>query len=208
MSRWMMLATVVACALAAGPTTKPAAATKPAPPPAPARVRDGVVNGGVRFLVPADWQVAERNADGFSVWYRLPGDRAVVSMLVTQQKQGIPVHDVAVRQQMGKALVAMIGDDLKKNNLDVIDAPKLENDDRFMCKIHERYKDHGAVVDAVHMYRGIGLNLVSVRAALKSDEKDEPAAKAIHEAGALMLMSVTVGPADPKIVRPVKKADE
>jgi hypothetical protein len=47
------------------------------------------------------------------------------------------------------------------------------------------------------------LNLVGVMVA--ADTGDKAVAKAVHDAGALMLMSVNLGAVDPKIVRPVKK---
>jgi hypothetical protein len=65
--------------------------------------------------------------------------------------------------------------------------------------MHERYKDGDITYDRVHFYRGIGFNLIDVAVTAVTDDKE--VAKKLHDAGATMLMSVTTGPADPKIVR-------
>ena len=191
----IFLLTLAVCSLAAVPATKPVTP--------PARVRDGLVNGSIRFLVPAEWELADRGANGTSVGYRLPEEKGGVVMLVTQQKEGIPVNDARVRAQLIKFVLDNAAADLKARNKEVIDAPKVESDARFMAKIHERFKDGDTTIDAVHLYRAVGLNLVSVTASASTDDKAE--AKVIHDAGALMLMSVTVGPPDPKMIRPLKK---
>lgn len=192
----LLLALAIA-SIAAAPTTKPTTA--------PARVRDGLVNGSVRFLVPAEWELFQRGAEGLSVGYLLPDEKGRAIMLVTQQAEGIPLNDGRVKQQMAKFVLEHDIQDLKDRKMEIIDAPKLEPDARFMIKVHERFKDGETTVDAVHLYRGIGLNLVSVTVSANTDDKDQ--AKRIHDAGALMLLSVNLGPQDKRIPRALPKKD-
>jgi len=192
----LLLALAIA-SIAAAPTTKPATA--------PARVRDGLVNGSVRFLVPAEWELFQRGAEGLSVGYLLPDEKGRAIMLITQQAEGIPLNDGRAKQQMAKFVLEHDIQDLKDRKMEIIDAPKLEPDARFMIKVHERFKDGETTVDAVHLYRGIGLNLVSVTVSANTDDKDE--AKRIHDAGALMLLSVNLGPQDKRIPRPLPKKE-
>jgi hypothetical protein len=197
--RILVTALAVLC-LAAGPTTKPASATAPA-----ARVRDGLVNGSVRFLIPADWDIVGRADDGFSVVYHTPDHLGVVSVLITQQKEAIPQHNAAVYAQMRKTILDWDNQDLKNRKVEVIDAPKVEPDDRFMLRVHERFKDGDHPLDVLHIYRGIGLNLVGVTVAASTEDKAQ--AKQVHEAAALLLMSVNLGAPDPKIIRPLTKKE-
>jgi hypothetical protein len=200
MKRFLLLG-LLTCCVAAGPATRPV--TKPAT--APVRVRDGLVNGSVRFLVPADWEIAERADNGFQVAYHTPDGVGTISILITQQQEAMPQHNAALRAQMQKVILGWDNDDLAKRKVEVIDAPKVETDDRFMLRVHERYKDGEHVLDVVHLYRAIGLNLVGVMVAAGTEDK--AVAKGIHDAGALILMSVNLGARDPKIVRPVKKEE-
>jgi hypothetical protein len=65
-----------------------------------------------------------------------------------------------------------------------------------------RFKDEGHVLRAMHAYRGAGFNVVGVTASVPGEDAAE--AKAIHDTAATMLLSVTSGLADPKLMRPVK----
>src|SRR5438105_9011001 len=85
----------------AAPTTRPATAPAPA-----ARVRDGLVNGSIRFLVPADWEIDERGESRLAVKYKLPEDRGSVTVQVNQQEQGIPQDNAGVRRQVTQAVLA------------------------------------------------------------------------------------------------------
>jgi hypothetical protein len=184
--------------VAAGPATKPATT-------APARVRDGLVNGSVRFLVPADWDIVSRAPDGFSVVYHTGDHLGVVSVLITQQKEAIPQHNAAVHAQMQKTILDWDNQDLKNRKVEVIDPPKVERDDRFMLRVHERFKDGDHMLDVLHIYRGVGLNLVGVTVAAATEDKVD--AKRVHEGAALLLMSVNLGAPDPKIIRPLTKKE-
>ena len=190
------LLTLLIASIAAAPATKPAA---------PARVRDGLINGSVRFLVPADWQLSDRAANGMSVTYGFPEEKGEIVMVVTQQSEAIPANDGRVKQQLAKFVLEQDNAALKARKMEIIDAPKLEPDARFMLKIHERFKDGETTVDAVHLYRGVGVNLVSVTVSVNTEDKDE--AKRFHDAGALMLLSVNLGPQDKRIIRPLPKKE-
>jgi hypothetical protein len=197
MTRVLLLG-LMACCVAAGPTTRPATS-------APVRVRDGLVNGSVRFLVPADWEIVSRTDNGFNVVYRTGDEVGTISILITQQQDAIPQHNARVLAQMKETILKWDNDDLKTRKVEVIDAPKVERDDRFMLKVHERFKDKEHMLDVIHIYRGIGLNLVGVTVAASTEDKD--VAKKVHDAASLMLMSVSLAAPDPKIVRPVKKQE-
>jgi hypothetical protein len=72
----------------------------------------------------------------------------------------------------------------------------VEKDDRFMCRVRVRFKDGSRTYDVTHFYRGLGINLLAVNSAAYTDDPEH--AKEIHDAGALMIQSVTTGPPNPK----------
>ena len=206
---YRMLLPVFVWCIAAGPATKPlfpGGTTKPATQPAsaPARVRDGLLGGSVRFLVPSQWRLFDRKEDQTQVFYHPSPEVGTVSVMVTPQGSVIRANDPATRDRIAQTLLGLINKDLATRSVQVVSKPRLESDDRFFIKIHERYTDGDYLLDVVHMYRVVGFNLVSVRVSFQNDAKDEERAKAVHEAGAMVLMSVTTGAKDSKIVREVK----
>jgi hypothetical protein len=202
MKRIMMLLVAALC-VGAGPTTKPTATTRPAnKPAAPQRVRDGMMEGKIRFLVPASWELIERADNGIGVRYKLPDEKGTVGMMVTVQKQAMPNDHAGLREQMGQALLKSVKKNLEERKLEVVDPPKLERDEAFMAKVRYRVREEGEVVDGMHAYRAVGIYLMNIASSAVTADKEE--AKAMHETASLMLMSVTTGPADAKIMRPVK----
>jgi hypothetical protein len=196
--RFALVGAVVLSCLAADtlpPLPKPstrAAATQRLP----GRVRDTLVNGSVRFLVPKDWELADKSADGMNAKYNLPDGEGSVSLLVTQQADLVPANHPKLKQQLTNYVLAKVDEDLKNRHGEVIDAAKVETDARFMTRVHVRFKEGDTVNDVVHVYRGLGINLLSVNATALTD--DPAKAKAVHEAGALLLQSVTLGAPDKK----------
>jgi hypothetical protein len=206
MRRLIVMACAAVC-LGAGPAAAP---PKPGAKPAataPTRVRDGLVNGALRYLVPPEWEITERGADRMTVFYRHKPERAHYSMQVTQQAQGIPQNDARFKKQMVETILNFANEDLKRRKVEVLDPPTVERDDRFLLRVHERFKEGDTIVDVIHIYRGLGLNLVSLTSSTSSEEANQ--VKAVHAAGEMVLLSASLANQDPKVVRPVNaKKDE
>lgn len=185
------------------PTTRPAGTTATTQPAgkAPERVRDALLKGMVRYLVPADWTLVGRSDDGLNAYYKLPENKALVSLAVTPQPAPFPAITPAIRQKMSASVLGAVTADLKKRKAEVVDPPKLEHDDAFVAKVVYRFKEEGHVVRAMHAYRGAGFNVIGVTASVPDGDADD--ARAVNDAAAMVLLSVTSGPADPKLMRPV-----
>ena len=201
-----ILLSVLCCCLGAGPTptTRPGPATHPTS--APARVKDAMLNGALRYLVPADWQLVRRTDDGLNVTYMLPQKQGAVSLVVTPQRGAFPKGNVGLKQRMAQSVLKAVNDDLARRKVEVIDRPKLEPDDAFVARVAYRFKEGDATVRAMHAYRAIGTVVVSVTSALTIEDAAE--AQGVHDEAATMLLGVTSGPANPNLMRPVPiKAD-
>jgi hypothetical protein len=196
---------VLCCCLGAGPapTTRPSATTRPTT--ASARVRDAMLKGSLRYLVPADWELVRRSDDGLNVAYMLPEKRGVVSLVVTPQHGAFPKGNAALKQIMARSVLKAVNDDLAKRKVEILDPPKLEPDDAFVARVAYRFKEGDATIRAMHAYRAVGVVVVSVTSALTIEDPAE--AKAVHDESAKMLLSVAAGPADPKLMRPVVKQE-
>jgi len=185
--RPLLILALTTAAFAADLPPKPA--TKPTSQPA--RIRESLMNGAIRFLIPEDWEPIERTEDGKLAKYTLPDGQSNVALLVTQQEQAVPHNHPKLRQQLVQYCLAMAEQDVKNRGADLIEPVKVEKDDRFMARVRVRVREGGRTVDSVHFYRGVGINLLSVNANAYTD--DPKAAKETHEAGALLLLGVTTG---------------
>jgi hypothetical protein len=196
-TRTILVASLLLTCVAADRLIKPA--TRPTTRAAasqPARVRDSLVNGSVRYLIPKDWELVQKAENGMQASYTLPDGQGVASLLITQQETGVPHTNSRLRQQLVKYLLDKVAEDIKNRGADVVEAAKVEKDERFMARVRVRFRDSGEMLDVVHLFRGVGINLVNVTVAANSEDPAE--GKEIHDAGALMLLSVTTGPPDRK----------
>jgi len=178
------------------PKAKPAPATRPAATSVPARVRDSLVNGSVRYLVPREWERLGRAEEDKQAQYRISEDFGIVSILVTQQDAAVPHANPGLRKQLTEYCLAKVEQDLKDRGAKVIQPATVEKDDRFMARVRVRFKDGRKTFDVTHFYRGVGINLLSVTSTAHTDDPAE--AREVHDAGGLMILSVTLGPPNPK----------
>src|SRR5687768_16104845 len=159
------------------PLPPPKPVTKPATRPAPERIRESLVNGSIRYLIPKDWEPIEKAENGMQARY-------------------VPNNHPRLRQRLVQYLHEMAEKDVKTRGAELVEGPKEEKDARFLARVRVRLKDGGKVQDSVHIYRGLGINLLSVNAVASTENPAE--VKAVHDAGALMLLSVTTGAPDRK----------
>jgi len=202
------LSVIVACALvtilahAAPPATQPAtrpvrpttaraAATKPA-----AKQRFALVNGAVKFMVPADWTEKERSSDDMTVTFSSPDGLATLYVHVKPQEYPIPQNNERFREMMKNNIIAAMKKQEEASHVTALYGPKSETDDRFLLRIHDTIREGHVIFDEVHLYRGAGLNLLTVMTAVKSDDKD--VAKPYHKVGEETCLSIVQGAADRK----------
>ena len=177
------------------PPPKAKTATNPATS-VPARVRDSLVNGSVRYLVPREWERLGRADEDKQAQYRISEDFGIVAILVTQQDAAVPHANPGLRKQLTEYCLAKVEEDLKDRGAKVIQPATVEKDDRFMARVRVRFKDGSKAFDVTHFYRGLGINLLSVTSTAHTNDPNE--AKEVHDASGLMILSVTLGPPNPK----------
>jgi hypothetical protein len=193
----LMCTLAATLALAAPPTTSPTtkpttqATTKPLP-----KQRFALVNGAVKFMIPGDWTEKERGGDDMTVTFSSPDGRATMYVHVKPQEYPIPSDNARFREMMKNNIIEAMKKQEEATHVTAIYGPKSETDDRFLLRIHDTIREGHVTFDEVHLYRGAGLNLLTVMTAVKTDDKD--VAKPYHKVGEDTCLSIVQGRADRK----------
>jgi len=148
----------------------------------------------IQVAPPANSERAKQPEGIRSVEYRLDGNRGTISVYAFAQPFDFdapndPAGDrTKFLQHWPKSIWKLEDDDLERRHVQIIDAPKLQLDDRFIVRSHERFVgDNGQVLDVTHFYRGVGIYLVCATSTAFTGDTGE--AKAVHEEAASMLLS-------------------
>ncbi|MDB5172271.1 MAG: hypothetical protein JWN51_1044 [Phycisphaerales bacterium] len=181
MKRWtsalLLGVLLVGSAGADDPPSK--AATKPA---AEATLLGGIVH----YAPPEEWKIVVANTNDTTATYIATDHDGLLSMQV------LPPN-AAIDAAAGRALVIKLRQNHKLAKQEIALEPRLEPDDAFALRIHERYKDkEGKVVDELHLYRQVGGRAVMLT--VQSLSKDEDHIRDVHKIGEDMLTSATFQP--------------
>ena len=97
-------------------------------------------------------------------------------MVVNVDPQEISLaNDSSAAVKIGQTVCRQVRDNAAKPGSDVqlIDPPKIEPDDRFFLRVHHRFKKADRTADQLQIYRAIGTNLVAVAVTVWTDSPDE-----------------------------------
>ena len=176
-------------ALAAAPATPPAAADRarhdaPATAPAAAAADEGshikLAGGQVDFVPPEKWtekKDARTDARAIFVSAHPPG-----IMMVEVQKP-----DADFDAKMAPQMIKTIKELHAKAKAKVVMEPKVEKDDRYILRIHDKYEQQGKAIDAVRVYRKVGERILMVLVNAYAESADD--VKALQGAGDDVAMS-------------------
>jgi hypothetical protein len=164
-----------------------ARAGEPAEKPATQAAADASLLGGiVHYAPPEEWKLVPANTNDTTATYIASDHDGLLAMQVLPS-------NAAIDAAAGKALVTKLRQNHKLARQEVVLDPRLEPDDSFALRIHERYKDkEGKVVDELHLYRQVGGRAVMLT--VQSLSKDEDQIRKVHTVGEEMLTSATFKP--------------
>ncbi len=172
------------------------ARAQPATAPTTAPAETFLDGGKLVFTPPAELTFLGKRDDDRSVGFSLGDNAALVTILVTPQKQHFPRSAVP---GLAKLLGDTIRTEAKRGEIDIVMHPKVEPDDRFLVVVHDRFNTDERFGDRRQMYRAVGFHLCCVVATAFTEDQAE--AKRVHELGAQMLLSLR--PNKPGERRPV-----
>jgi hypothetical protein len=188
----LMRVAVIAAAAAGAPS-----ATVPASAPASAPVANEPLAGGaLRYAPPPppDWQLISKSEDGLKAAYQIPG-RARIDVSVTVQDQAMPPDQ---KQRMAVIIGKSIRESAKEKGAEILLPPRVENDDRFFLKVHDRQRraESGAIADRLQIYRSFGVYFVhvAVTAFVDAPEQAAPMLNAAEDLLATMRATQGVKP--------------
>ena len=166
-----------------GGLTRAQATSAPAPTSQPGEIfLDG---GKLSFTAPAELRFLGKRDDDRSAGFALGDNEALVTILVTPQPQAISSD---LKPQLAKLLGDTIRQEAKRGAIDMVLQPRVEQDERFLVVVHDRFNTEERFGDRLQMYRGVGLHLGCVVATAFTEDQER--AKQVHELGAQMLLSL------------------
>jgi hypothetical protein len=194
-----------AIALAVLPTLLALAQT-PKPSTGPA-TRASLAQGEVRFTPPPDdWAELPQpdGSNGTIATYKHNDDHAVITVSTTEQKQPLP-DTPRIRFSLGTQMVKAIRADIDNNKAEVLEAPKLERDERYLIRIRDKIRINGITSDRLHLHRAMGYQFVRVTA--RVDDQEPDAVKQAFTVAETLLDGATLGKRDrkPPVTRPAKR---
>jgi hypothetical protein len=158
---------------------------QPATTPTTAPAEIFLDGGKLVFTPPGELTFLGKRDDDRSVGFSLGDNHALLTILVTPQKEHFP-------RSAAPGLAKLLGDTIrteaKRGEIDIVMHPKVEPDDRFLVVVHDRFNTDERFGDRRQMYRSIGFHLCCVVATAFTEDQAE--AKRVHELGAQMLLSV------------------
>jgi hypothetical protein len=136
-----------------------------------------LLNGRLHFSPPEDeevWQKARNvDSDDAAAYARHDHQGAIAIQVLPP--------DAEMTDQMGGAVIRSLRDAHKKANQKILYGPKVEPDNRFALKVHEKYQSGDKVADELHIYRDVGPRVIMVT--VNAWVTDEVEAQQIHKAG-------------------------
>ena len=165
---------MIGIALAAGPTSAPSTSQT-------------LLDGAILYTPPADWVSLGKRTDDRSAGYAPSDHSGQIVITVVPEAETIP-------DELGPKLAMQFGQTIRaeaaKKNIQIVQQPKVEEDKRFLVKIHDQFKAHEKFSDRVQIFRGVGRNLVSVTINAFTEDPDQQ--KQIDLLGEEVMLSVAL----------------
>jgi hypothetical protein len=180
-----------------------------------------LVDGSVRYTPPAGWELVSKSDNRLKAIYKSRNGMDLIEINVTPETRDIPDSQAP---RMAGIIAKGVREGAKAAGRDFTLPPRVEQDERFFLKVHDRMRgqdDEGKdfIADRIQIYRVLGLNLIHVAVVAITD--DEKEAGKVHGIAEEMLYGmrltrgmhpVVFGKAQIKVTTPldwkVSKTDE
>ena len=152
-----------------------------------------LLDGSIRYVPPsadAGWKFMGKTEDNLKATYLIEEGKGRIDITVSPQTRDVPD---TYAKQMAMIIGKGIRDDADRVGRTMLLQPRVEKDERFFLKIHDRISGEDGIRDRLQIYRVMGLNIVHVAVIALKDTPEE--AKPIHTAGEELLdgMQITHG---------------
>jgi hypothetical protein len=164
---------------------------------------EALIDGSIRYLPPpadAGWKPLGKTDDRLKATYQTEDGKGQITINVSPQTRDVP--DTYARQ-MALIIGKGIREDADRSGRTMLLQPRVEKDERFFLKIHDRVSGEHGVSDRLQLYRVMGLNIVHVAVIALKDKPEE--AKPIHTAGEELLDGMVLTRGQTPVVYPRNK---
>ena len=162
-----------------------------------------LLDGSIRYVPPpasAGWKLVGKSDDNLKAAYTTPDARGRIDITVTPQTRDVPEGQA---QKMALIIGKGIRDDADRAARTSLLQPRVEKDERFFLKIHDRHSGEHGINDRLQLYRVIGLNIVHVAVVALKDTPEE--ARPIHAAAEELLDGMRLTRGQTPVVYPRNK---
>ena len=187
----------------ATPATTSRATTSPATKPLRLAEMEPLLDGSIRYVPPdpaAGWKFIGKTDDNLKATYIIEEGRGRIDINVSPQTRDVPD---TYAKQMALIIGKGIREDADRVGRTLLLPPKIEKDDRFFLKVHDRISGEDGVRDRLQLYRVMGLNIVHVAVIALKDTPEE--AKPIHVAAEELLDGMVLTHGQRPVVYPRNK---
>lgn len=155
--------------------------------PTSAPSSESLADGAISFDPPgAGWSQAAKPPNGRTIAY-VQMKPVKATMAVNADLQNARLDDIAAKK-IGEMQCKHITDNAAKSNVEILDPPRIEPDDRYFLRIHHRFKKGQNIGDELQLYRVIKQDLVAVAVTAYTDSPDQ--AKSVFDQAEKVMESV------------------
>jgi hypothetical protein len=180
------------CRALAAPGQPASPASRPASAPASAPSTETLADGLILFVPPDGWTQAAKAPNGRTIAY-IQTRQPKATMAVNADHQPSPLDAVAA-EKIGQMQCKRIVENAQKSNIQILDQPQVEKDERFFLRIHHRFKKGDTVGDQLQLYRPIHHELVAVAVTAYTDSPEQ--AKTVFDDAEKVMISVRAAGGD------------
>jgi hypothetical protein len=169
----------------AGASTTSPATTRRIAAAAAAADMEPLIDGSIRYLPPpaaSGWKLFAKSDDNRKATYVTEDGKGRLDINVTPQTRDVPDE---YARQMALIIGKTVRENADRDGRAILTQPRVEKDERFFLKMHDRLSGENGISDRLQLYRVMGLNIVHVAAIALKDTPEE--ARPIHEAGEALL---------------------
>jgi hypothetical protein len=156
-----------------------------------------LLEGVIRYQPPAGWELVRKSDTNLQANYKTADGIGRIEINVSPQTRDVPP---TFAQQMAKIIGKGVREDADRNSNTILMQPRVEKDERFLLRMHDRTAGAEGTCDRVQLYRVMGLNIVHVAASAQTDSPEQ--AKAIHAVGESLLETMRLSRGPKRIVFP------
>lgn len=139
-----------------------------------------LLKGKIEYHPPEGWELSVGSSNDLQGAWVQPDGPGILAIQVMPD-------DAMINERAAKAMLKQLHENHVKAKDEIVLEPKLEKDNRFAIRIHERDKHKDHLSDELHLYKMVGGRPCMLTVNAVTEDEDE--AKKVHQIGEEVLLS-------------------